>query len=62
MHARLSAAEPEPGWPATRCSPTLRVPPAMALLLQDTKLVNSLGEPAKLDPSVPVYLYFGAIW
>ena len=34
----------------------------MALLLQDTKLVNSLGAPAKLDPSLPVYLYFGAIW
>jgi hypothetical protein len=34
----------------------------MAAMLQNTRLVNKKGEAVSLDPSLPVYLYFGAEW
>ena len=34
----------------------------MATFLAGTKLVNKKGELSVLDPAVPTYLYFGAVW
>eukprot|EP01044_Picomonas_judraskeda_P008924 COSAG03_NODE_1053_length_4945_cov_10.648783_5_plen_35_part_00 len=34
----------------------------MSTLVQEARLVNAKGEAVSLDPSLPVYLYFGAEW
>jgi hypothetical protein len=34
----------------------------MATLLASTSLVDKTGAPYAIDPTLPVYLYFGAKW
>lgn len=34
----------------------------MSTLLQEARLVDAKGKAVRLDPELPVYLYFGAEW
>ena len=44
------------------CDRAVCRPTPMASFLANTKLVNKKGKPCALDPSLPTYVYFGAVW